>query len=105
MFEELAQGPSTGSGSSLVAQAVSELHMGRVEEAEAALNTALELEPENTSAIANKIVLDTILGKDTTEGSTKLRNVDKSHELLADLAAKQEAFRAAMAKYNPKFEA
>lgn len=104
MFEELAQGPSSASASSLIAQAVSELHMGRTEEADAALTQALELEPNNPSAIANKLVLDTIIGKDTSEGRTKLSSVDKSNELLADLAAKQEAFRAAMSKYSPKFE-
>lgn len=104
VFEELAQGPSSASASSLVAQAVSELHMGRTEEAEAALNQALELEPNNANAVANKLVLDTIVGKDTSEARTKLASVDKNNELLADLAAKQEAFRAAMTKYSPKFE-
>ena len=37
VFEELAQAPSSQSATSLVAQAVSELHMGRMEEADAAL--------------------------------------------------------------------
>ncbi|QIW96134.1 hypothetical protein AMS68_001652 [Peltaster fructicola] len=103
VFEELAQGPSSASATSLVAQAVSELHMGRTEEAEAALSQALTLEPENSAAIANKLVLDTIAGKETTETQTKLESVDKSNELLADLAAKREAFRAAMSKYSPRF--
>lgn len=78
--------------------------MGRLEEAEAALDQALTLEPNNTQAIANKLVLDTIAGKETTEGQSKLQGLDNDHELLADLAAKQEAFKAAMAKYAPKFE-
>ncbi|KAM3418702.1 Coatomer subunit epsilon [Cercospora zeina] len=104
VFEELAQAPSSASATSLIAQAVSELHMGRTEEAEVALDQALTLEPENSAAIANKLVLDTIAGKDTSELSAKLKGVDKEHELLAELAAKREAFEAAMAKYNPKFE-
>lgn len=104
VFEELAQAPSSASATSLIAQAVSELHMGRIEEAETALNQALTMEPENSAAIANKLVLDTIAGKDTAELQKKLTTVDKEHEMLAELAAKREAFQAAMAKYNPKFE-
>lgn len=104
VFEELAQGPSSASATSLVSQAVSELHMGRLEEAEVALNQALSLEPNNSSAIANKLVLDTISGRDASETRQKLESVDKQHELLVELAAKREAFKAATAKYNPKLE-
>ncbi|KAK5745717.1 hypothetical protein LTR17_001218 [Elasticomyces elasticus] len=104
VFEELAQSPSSASAMSLVAQAVSELHLGRVEEAETALNAALELEPENVTALSNKLVLDAISGRNTDEARTRLESVDKDHEVLADMAAKREAFQAAMAKYNPKFE-
>ena len=104
VFEELAQAPSSASATSLVAQAVSELHMGRVEEAETALNQALALEPENSTALANKLVLDTITGKDSSESRQKLSAVDAQHEMLEDLAAKREAFQTATAKYTPKFE-
>lgn len=104
VFEELAQGPSSTSAISLIAQAVSELHMGRLEEAETALNQALEKEPQNATALANKFVLDTVAGKDAGESRGKLESVDKGHEVLADLASKREAFQAAMGKYNPKFE-
>lgn len=104
VFEELAQAPSSASATSLIAQAVSELHMGRIEEAETALNQALTMEPKNSAAIANKLVLDTISGKDTTELRTKLAGVEKDHELLVEMAAKREAFQAATAKYSPKFE-
>jgi coatomer protein complex subunit epsilon len=103
VFEELAQAPSSAAATSLVAQAVSELHMGRVEEAETALDQALGLEPENSAAIANKLVLDTIAGRDTADLRMKLESVDKEHEMLADLAAKREAFQAATTKYTPKF--
>ncbi|KAK5112058.1 hypothetical protein LTR85_011639 [Meristemomyces frigidus] len=104
VFEELAQAPSSTSATSLVAQAVSEMHMGRIEEAETALGSALEMEPESTAALANKLVLDTIAGLDATEARAKLEKVDEEHEILADMMAKREAFQAAMAKYNPKFE-
>jgi len=104
VFEELAQAPSSASATSLIAQAVSELHMGRIEEAETALGQALTLEPENSTAIANKFVLDTISGKDASEARAKLQSVNKESEILADLDSKREAFQAAMAKYSPKFE-
>lgn len=78
--------------------------MGRIEEAETALGQALTLEPENSTAIANKFVLDTISGKDAGEARAKLQSVNKESEILADLDAKREAFQAAMAKYSPKFE-
>ncbi|KAK1071059.1 hypothetical protein LTR74_003708 [Friedmanniomyces endolithicus] len=104
VFEELAQSPASASAMSLVAQAVTELHLGRVEEAETALNAALEMEPENATALANKMVLDAVMGRDMAEARSKLERVDKEHEILADLMAKREAFQAAMAKYSPKFE-
>jgi coatomer protein complex subunit epsilon len=78
--------------------------MGRVEEAETALDQALELEPQNSTALANRLVLDILVGRDSSEGQAKLESVDKEHEMLADLAAKREAFQAATAKYNPKFD-
>lgn len=104
VFEELAQAPGSQSATSLVAQAVAELHLGRIEEAETALGQALALEPENTEALANKLVLDVVAGRDGTEARARLESVDKEHEILADLAAKREAFREACKKYNPKFE-
>ncbi|KAK5170212.1 uncharacterized protein LTR77_004798 [Saxophila tyrrhenica] len=104
VFEELAQSPSSASAASLVSQAVSELHMGRVEEAETALNSALGMEPDNTAALANKLVLDTILGRDAGEARKKLESTDAQNEMLEDFKAKREAFRTAMGKYSPKFE-
>lgn len=67
MFEELAQAPSTTAPLSLISQAVAEIHLGRNEEAEAALQQALSKEPENAEAIANSIVLNVISGKDAEE--------------------------------------
>lgn len=67
VFEELAQAPSTSSVRTLVAQAVAELHLGRAEEAEAALDQAVKKEPNYTEAIANQLVLAVITGKDAAE--------------------------------------
>ena len=104
VFEELAQAPSSASATSLVAQAVSELHLGRIEEAETALDAALEMEPGNATALANRLVLDAVAGRSIDGARTRLESVDKEHEILTDMMAKREAFQAATAKYNPKFE-
>lgn len=49
---------------SLVSQAVCELHLGRVEEAQAALD---QIKDPNAEAIANKLVLAAVAGNDTSE--------------------------------------
>lgn len=67
VFEELAQAPATSSARSLVAQAVAELHLGRLEEAESALEEAVKTNPKYADAIANLLVLNVILGKDVTK--------------------------------------
>ena len=67
VFEELAQAPSTSSIVSLVSQAVSELHLGRTEEATAALEQAIQKEPKYSEAIANMVVLSVITGKNPKE--------------------------------------
>ncbi len=67
VFEELAQAPSTTSTQSLISQSVAEIHLGRLDEAEAALQQALAKEPKNAEAIVNSIVLNIIAGKDTKQ--------------------------------------
>jgi coatomer protein complex subunit epsilon len=52
---------------SLVSQAVAELHLGRTEEAQAALDQALKKEPAYAEAIANLLVLSVITGKNVDE--------------------------------------
>lgn len=63
----MAQTPSTSTAKSLIGQAVAEMHLGRFPEAEAALQQALEKEPENVDAIANSIVLNVFSGKESSE--------------------------------------
>ena len=67
VFEELAQAPATTSTQSLVSQAVAEIHLGRLEEAEAALQQVLAKDPTNTDSLANTLVLNVIAGKDVSE--------------------------------------
>lgn len=67
VFEELAQAPATSSIQSLISQAVAEIHLGRLDEAEAALQQAAAKDPKQADLIANNIVLNIIAGKDTAE--------------------------------------
>ena len=63
----MAQTPSTSASKSLIGQAVAEIHLGRLPEAEAALQQAIEKEAGSIEAIANSIVLNVLSGKDASE--------------------------------------
>lgn len=76
VYEELAQAPSTSSIQTLVSQAVCELHLGRLEEAQAALKQAIEKDPSYVEAIANTLVLKVISGEDSTELTGYGQNFD-----------------------------
>ncbi|PGH17566.1 hypothetical protein AJ80_04744 [Polytolypa hystricis UAMH7299] len=102
VYEELASVPSTTSAYSLVGQAVSEIHLGRLPEAEVALQTALEKYPNDAQVIANALVLNVLSGKDATELTSKLEKAQPDHALLTDLAEKSALFDTAAAKYAPK---
>ncbi|OIW28847.1 hypothetical protein CONLIGDRAFT_394116 [Coniochaeta ligniaria NRRL 30616] len=105
VFEELAQAPSTSSVRTLVSQAVAELHLGRTEEAQAALDQAMKKEPNSAEAIANLLVLSVITGKDATDVTNTLKSVDAQHPLLSDLAEKSALFDKAATKYKAKVAA
>jgi len=90
----------------LVAQAVSELHLGRLPEAEAALQQAIAINANAADTIANLIVLNTLLGKkeETAKWKSQLATVDKDHRTISDWKERKEEFEKARAKYTPKFE-
>ncbi|EGE06619.1 coatomer subunit epsilon [Trichophyton equinum CBS 127.97] len=102
VYEELASVPSTTSALSIVGQAVSELHLGRLPEAEAALQSALQKYPEDPQVLANSIVLNAIIGKDKEELIERLRKVQPDHAFLTDLKEKSDLFDTAAAKYPVK---
>ncbi|KAF1962139.1 hypothetical protein CC80DRAFT_434924 [Byssothecium circinans] len=106
VFEELAQTAQSQSSHSLVAQAVSELHLGRLPEAEAALEQAIALNDNNADTFANSIVLNILLGKkeEADKLKTRLEGVDKEHRALVDWQEKKGEFAKAASKYTPKFE-
>lgn len=105
VYEELAQAPSTSSVRSLVSQAVCELHLGRTEEAQAALDQALEKDTNNADAIANLLVLSIISGSQSEELTQKLQTIKPDHQFLADLEEKSALFDKAATKYSPKVSA
>ncbi|GKU01861.1 coatomer subunit epsilon [Fusarium langsethiae] len=105
VYEELAQAPSTSSVRSLVSQAVCELHLGRTEEAQAALEQALEKDANNADAIANLLVLNVISGNQSDEFTQKLQSAKPDHQFLADLEEKSALFDRAATKYSPKVSA
>ncbi|KAI3325979.1 coatomer epsilon subunit-domain-containing protein [Xylariaceae sp. AK1471] len=102
VFEELAQAPATSSIVTLVSQAVCELHLGRFEEAQAALEQALQKQPNYADAIANLLVLTVITGKDAAELTSSLKKTAPQHALLVDLAEKSDLFDKAAAKFSAK---
>ncbi|KAK8085266.1 coatomer epsilon subunit domain-containing protein [Apiospora hydei] len=105
VFEELAQAPSTSSIVTLVSQSVCELHLGRVEEAQAALEQAVQKNPKYAEAIANLLVLNIVTGKNPSELTASLQSVDPTHPFLADLAEKDALFDKAASKFSAKVSA
>ncbi|KAL8710901.1 MAG: hypothetical protein Q9225_007210 [Loekoesia sp. 1 TL-2023] len=104
VFEEMAQTPSSTSSKSLISQAISELQLGRLPEAEAALNQALQNELKDNEAVANAIVLATITGKRAEQQQylDELRKLQPDHALLTDLEEKSKLFDQAAGKYAAK---
>jgi coatomer protein complex subunit epsilon len=88
-----------------VGQAVSELHLGRLPEAEAAFDQAQGVDSNNPDLLANLIVLNTILGKDTTDQKKALQKVQPKHKLLVDLSEKKIEFEKASERYTPRVKA
>ncbi|KAI0185757.1 coatomer epsilon subunit-domain-containing protein [Xylaria flabelliformis] len=105
VYEELAQAPATSSILTLVSQAVCELHLGRVEEAQIALEQALQKQPDYADAIANLLVLTIITGKDAAELTSSLKKSAPRHALLADLEEKSDLFDKAASKFSAKVAA
>ena len=101
-FEEMAQGPGTGATKALVAQAVAEIHLGRLPEAEAALGQAMKMDPDDAEAVANSLVVSVLAGKDGEELLASLKAKAPRHAHLVDLEAKSSLFDLAAAKYSVK---
>jgi coatomer protein complex subunit epsilon len=105
VYEELAQTDQFGSPSSGVGQAVSEMLLGRYEEAEVGLQTTMGKEAGGSvEAVANAAVLAAVIGKrEGVEGyMAKLTEMDGSHPLLVGCREKSQMFDEAARKYSAK---
>lgn len=105
VYEELSTTPGTTSPTALVGQAVSEMHLGRWEEAQAALDQALAMEGASIEAVANSLVLASITAKNeeaVQEIITTLKGRDPEHLLIKDLNEKGDLFDTAAKKYSAK---
>lgn len=98
IYEELASG-GTVTFKALAGQIVSQLQLGRLPEAQEAIEQALALAPANPELLINAIAGAILTGNDYKELDTKLREVAPAHAHLADLKAKEELFEKVAAKY------
>ncbi|KFX92784.1 hypothetical protein O988_07125 [Pseudogymnoascus sp. VKM F-3808] len=92
VFEEIAQAPSGAATLALLSQAVSEIHLGRFEEAEAALSQAIKQFPDNADVIANMAVLSILSGKDRSEYVQSLQKLDPEHPYIKGVEEKSDLF-------------
>ena len=100
----MASTPGSTGTQALVSQAISELHLGRLPEAQAALDQALQRDPEDVPALANSVVLNMVSGKlkEAEELRGRLEAVDKEHMLLEEVREKGRLFDEAARKYSAK---
>jgi len=90
------------------------LHLGRLPEAEATINRALEKDPQSADCLATAIVVATLSGKDSEAYLRYLVSCaainfsamkGKDHKLLHDLEEKSRHFEEHAAQYAPSVPA
>lgn len=84
----------------LLAQAVSEIHLGNYDEASDTLQTILAEDPQMADALANLVVLQTITGKDTTRTRADLESADPNHTMVVELQDKISEFESLKTAYT-----
>jgi coatomer protein complex subunit epsilon len=126
VFEEMAQAPASTAPLSLISQAIAEIHLGRLEEAEVALQQAVDKDPSNADAIANRIVVSILSGQDPTPliayashihplaltniltslpSYRSLEQANPEHVFLKGVEEKSSMFDKAAAKFSAKVAA
>ena len=102
----MASTPSATGTLALVSQAISELHLGRLPEAQAALEQALQRDEGDRDALANLAVLLTVAGKrgeaEEVKGRLEKAGRGQEHPLLVDLKEKERLFDEVGKKWAPK---
>ncbi|KAF9934176.1 hypothetical protein FBU30_003200 [Linnemannia zychae] len=102
IYEEIATSSTSPTVKALIGEAVCNIQMGRLPEAEGILQEALSRDPTNTDAIVNQIVLSTLLSKPTEEINgliQQLQSVAPNHSYLQDLDLKSSLFDRAAQRF------
>ncbi|KAF9107708.1 hypothetical protein BGX29_005225 [Mortierella sp. GBA35] len=102
IYEEIATSSTSPTIKSLIGEAVCNIQMGHLPEAEGILQEALTRDPTNTDAIVNQIVLSTLLSKPAEEIAAlvqQLQSVAPNHSYLQDLDLKSSLFDRAAQRF------
>jgi coatomer subunit epsilon len=81
------------------------MHLNRLPEAEATLHQALEADPTDAQALANQVVLASLMGKKRAEVEglvVSLRGVDERHALVRGLEEMEARFEEAGRRYGAR---
>ncbi|KAK9459880.1 coatomer epsilon subunit-domain-containing protein [Lipomyces oligophaga] len=100
IYEELASAPSTSNARTFAAQAVADILLGRLPEAEDAINQALERDSTSPDVLVNGIILYILLGRDYSTFSKQLEERHPDDAFLLDLNDKSTLFDACAAQYS-----
>ncbi|ODQ63880.1 putative coatomer subunit epsilon [Nadsonia fulvescens var. elongata DSM 6958] len=98
IFEEQAQS-SESSVRSIVSQAITELQLGRIPEAQDNIQRALEINSQDPDVLTAAITCAILMDKPVEEYESALESVDPSNRYLQDLKEKEELFERVSAKY------
>lgn len=102
IFEDLSQHKT---GNMLLGQALTEIQLGRLDEAKETLSKVDEVAPGDANALVAKIVVGLSDGDDVTELKKELHKVDAKHPVFAELADKNALFDKVVLKYADKIVA
>lgn len=102
IYEELASAPSSVSASVFVGEAIANIHLGQLPEAEAALKLAHDRDPYNPDVLVNMSVLYSLLGRsaDAENYRNQLQQIAPSYSMLINAREAAASFDTALAKYS-----
>ncbi|KAG5366163.1 Coatomer subunit epsilon [Yarrowia sp. B02] len=102
IFEDLSQHKTANM---LLGQALTEIQLGRIDEAKETLTKVDEVAPQDPNALVAKIVVGLSDGDDVTELKEELKKVDAKHPIFEELAEKNALFDKVVLKYADKIVA
>lgn len=100
IFEDLAQHKSSNM---LLGQALTEIQLGRIDEAKETLTKVDEVAPQDPNALVAKMVVSISEGdNDVKEIEAELKKLDPKHPLFSEMAEKNALFDKVVLKYADK---